>query len=100
MNPEEVKAEKAAAKAAKIKRLSNEDGTPKWPCKKCGSPLDKKQSQKGGFWFGCVNFPACTQTYPEDKEGNPDYDAKKGGKKRKTTKRAPKPKVMGAFGKK
>ena len=102
MNPEEVKAQRAAEKAEKIKSLCNEDGTPKWPCKKCGGPLDKKKNDKG-FWFGCMSWPKCEQSYPSDDLGNPDYDyvgKKGGGMKKKTTKKKPKPKVMSALNRK
>lgn len=101
MNPEEVKAQRAAEKAEKIKSLCNEDGSPKWPCKKCGGPLDKKKNDRG-FWFGCTSWPKCEQSYPSDDLGNPNYDyvGKKGGGKKKTTKKKPKPKVMRALGRK
>lgn len=80
MNPEEVKAEQAAAREAKMERLSNPDGSPLWACGKCGSHLDKRPTKKdpSKHWFGCTNFPICKQTYFEGDDGLPNYDAQKG----------------------
>jgi len=43
-------------------------------CGACGSALVRRPSKqpKGGFWFGCSNYPTCKQTYP-DLKGQPDY---------------------------
>lgn len=102
MNPEEVKAERAAKKAARMKEICNEDGTPKWPCGKCGSPLDKRVSEKGTVWFGCTSYPKCEASYFDDGTGNPDYEDKGGKGKKKTSKKKskPKPRIMGAIGRK
>ena len=64
--------------------------------------MDKKKNDKG-FWFGCMSWPKCEQSYPSDDLGNPDYDyvgKKGGGMKKKTTKKKPKPKVMSALNRK
>jgi len=42
-------------------------------CMTCGSGLSRRPSKKKGhYWWGCSNFPACNQTYP-DLKGHPDY---------------------------
>jgi len=42
-------------------------------CGACGSALIRRPSKtKGQFWFGCSGYPACKQTYPDNK-GKPDY---------------------------
>jgi len=45
-----------------------------YKCGACGSALVRRPSKqpKGGFWFGCSNYPTCKQTYPET-QGQPDY---------------------------
>ena len=80
MNPEEVKAEREAAREEKMARLSNPDGSPLWACGKCGSHLDKRPTKKdpSKHWFGCTNFPRCRQTYFEGDDGKPNYDEPKG----------------------
>lgn len=80
MNAEERKAEKAAEREALLKSLSNEDGTPKWACGSCGGHLNKKPTSKdpNKNWFGCTNFPKCSQSYFEDADGNPNYASAKG----------------------
>jgi DNA topoisomerase-3 len=43
-------------------------------CMACGKGLSRRAStkKKGMFWWGCSNYPTCTQTYP-DLKGKPDY---------------------------
>lgn len=43
-------------------------------CKLCDSGLSRRAStkKKGMFWWGCSNYPSCTQTYL-DLKGKPDY---------------------------
>ena len=42
-------------------------------CMTCGHGLSRRPTKKKGvFWWGCSNFPACKQTYP-DVKGRPDY---------------------------
>lgn len=41
-------------------------------CMACSTGLSRRPSKKGGFWWGCANFPTCRQTYP-DVNGKPDY---------------------------
>lgn len=42
-------------------------------CMACGIGLSRRPSKKKGqFWWGCSDFPACKQTYP-DLKGKPDY---------------------------
>lgn len=43
-------------------------------CKSCGSPLIRRKGGNGFFW-GCSNYPTCSQTYP-DAKGKPQYEAK------------------------
>lgn len=47
-------------------------------CMACGSGLSRRAStkKKGMFWWGCSNYPTCTQTYPDIK-GKPDYSKPK-----------------------
>ena len=43
-------------------------------CKECGSGLSRRPTKKKGvFWWGCSNYPTCTQTYPDIK-GSPNYE--------------------------
>ncbi len=47
------------------------DGTPEFPCPKCGSALCRRQSKKDRSWFwGCSNYPDCKTTLP-DENGKP-----------------------------
>lgn len=95
--------DKEEKKAEKIRQLSNPDGTPKWPCGACGGHLDKKAGKEPGrYWFGCMSYPKCKQTYPED-NGEPNYNVgEKGssgkGSRPKKAKR-PRPSAMKAAGK-
>lgn len=43
-------------------------------CLSCGSGLSRRAStkKKGTYWWGCSNYPACQQTYPDFK-GRPEY---------------------------
>lgn len=42
-------------------------------CMACGCGLSRRASKKkGGYWWGCSNYPACKQTY-FDVKGKPDY---------------------------
>jgi DNA topoisomerase-3 len=42
-------------------------------CMACSKGLSRRPGKKKGtFWWGCSNFPACKQTYPDFK-GRPDY---------------------------
>lgn len=47
-------------------------------CMACSSGLSRRAStkKKGMFWWGCSNYPTCTQTYPDIK-GKPDYSKPK-----------------------
>ncbi len=50
-------------------------------CGECDKPLVRRKSKakkgkKPSFWYGCSGFPGCKATYFE-KNGKPDYDAKK-----------------------
>lgn len=47
-------------------------------CTICGHGLVRHMDKKGStFWWGCSNYPACKQTYP-DLKGQPDFDTTKG----------------------
>jgi len=50
-------------------------------CNKCGKPMVLRTSAHGPFW-GCTGYPNCKNAVP-DKDGKPDFDAKKDGKKEK-----------------
>lgn len=53
-------------------------------CMACGTGLSRRPSRKKGhFWWGCSNYPACTQTYP-DVKGRPDYSKGRNANKEKT----------------
>ncbi len=42
-------------------------------CMACGSGLSRRPAKKPKtFWWGCSNYPTCSQTYP-DVGGKPDY---------------------------
>lgn len=49
------------------------EGAPK--CPNCGSALVKRKGKNGEFW-GCSAYPKCKTTF-NDKEGKPDFNAKK-----------------------
>lgn len=40
-------------------------------CPDCRHPIVRKKSKTGTYFWGCINFPKCTKTYP-DKNGQPD----------------------------
>lgn len=50
------------------------DTDPTHKCLSCGSGLSRRAStkKKGTYWWGCSNYPACQQTYPDFK-GRPEY---------------------------
>lgn len=49
-------------------------------CMACGHGLSRRPGKKRGmFWWGCSNYPTCTQTYP-DLKGRPDYSKGRNGK--------------------
>lgn len=44
-----------------------------YKCMACGSGLSRRPTKKKGhFWWGCSNYPTCSQTYP-DMKGRPNY---------------------------
>lgn len=45
-----------------------------YKCLLCGSGLSRRAGtkKKGTYWWGCSNYPACQQTYP-DVKGRPQY---------------------------
>jgi len=62
--------------------FDNVDGKPvarkkelsEFKCKKCGKPLERKNTKTGGFWFGCSGYPTCKQRYWGNDDGTPNYD--------------------------
>ena len=44
-------------------------------CPECGKVMRRRKGQKGYFW-GCTGYPECRTTVP-DKNGKPDFSAKK-----------------------
>ncbi|MDF7677045.1 DNA topoisomerase 3 [Neisseriaceae bacterium ESL0693] len=56
-----------------------------YKCKVCGTGLSRRPTKKKGhFWWGCCNYPACKQTYP-DLKGRPDYNKGRNGSANLTT---------------
>lgn len=39
---------------------------PNHPCPKCNSPMVRRQSRKGTYWWGCSAYPDCKHTEFED----------------------------------
>jgi DNA topoisomerase-3 len=48
-----------------------------YKCMACSNGLSRRQTG-GRHWWGCSNFPACKQTYP-DLKGRPDYSKGRSG---------------------
>jgi len=44
-------------------------------CTVCQHGLSRKPAKRGGFWWGCSNFPTCKEKYP-DLKGRPQYPQK------------------------
>ena len=46
-----------------------------YKCTSCGSGLSRRPLPKkpGSYWWGCSNYPACQQVYP-DLKGSPNYN--------------------------
>lgn len=42
-------------------------------CPKCGKPLAKRPTKKGGVWYGCTGYPKCDARF-WDKDGQPDFE--------------------------
>ena len=68
--------------AAKKKEIAVNKNVPK--CPDCGRPMRRRKGKTGFFW-GCSGYPACKKTVP-DKNGKPDFSARKGGTTGKTAK--------------
>lgn len=52
-----------------------------YKCMACSHGLTRRDStkKKGSFWWGCSNYPTCSQTYAEA-NGKPDYSRGNSGK--------------------
>lgn len=43
-------------------------------CPDCGSVMELRENRRGGFFYGCIEYPSCAGTRPAYSDGTPVLD--------------------------